>query len=153
LLASLLAWDLSSDTVLLLVTIVFWIALVLIVIAMTEEEERLNARGETLFPSHKRFDKRKVRAKTDRALCAGIRGLADGEDVSEVIGRLNEATHRGDALPDGRPRLYYDMALGCLQDAAARDRVLEWELRVRELLEAEKWLWAARAEYLAWMTR
>ena len=36
-------------------------------------------------------------------------------------------------------------------DAAGRDRVLEWELRVRELLEAEKWLWAARAEYLAWI--
>ena len=59
--------------------------------------------------------------------------------------------HRGDALPAGKPKLYYDMALGCLQDAAGRDRVLEWELRVRELLEAEKWLWAARAEYLAWM--
>jgi hypothetical protein len=43
------------------------------------------------------------------------------------------------------------MALDCLRDAAARDRVLEWELRVRELLEAEKLLWVASAEYLAEM--
>jgi hypothetical protein len=84
----------------------------------------------------RRFDRRKVRARTDRALCEGIRGLADGEDVGEVIERLHEATHRGDALPDGRPRLYYDMTLDWLRDAAARDRALEWELRARELLEA-----------------
>jgi hypothetical protein len=103
-----------------LVTALLGAALAWTIVAMVREEERLNARGETLFPGHKRFDKRKVRAKTDRALRAGIRGLADGEDTSEVIARLQESTHRGDALPDGRPRLYYDMALECVRDAAVR---------------------------------
>ena len=134
-----------------LVTALLCAALAWTVVAMVREEERLNARGETLFPGRVRFDRRKVRERTDRALREGIRGLVDGEDVSEVIERLQAATHRGDALPDGRPRLYYDMALDCMRDAAGRDRVLEWELRVRELMEAEKWLWAARAEWLRGM--
>ena len=63
-----------------------------------------------------------------------------------MIARLHEGTHSGDALPDGKPRLHYDMAISCLEDMASGR---EWELRTRDLLEAERCLWAARAEYLA----
>jgi hypothetical protein len=68
------------------------------------------------------------------ALRAGIRGLANGEDVDVIIGRLQASTHRGDALPDGRPRLCYAAALRCLEQAGGLRR------------EAAEWLRAARDE-------
>ena len=58
---------------------------------------------------------------------------------------------RGVALPDGRARLYYDMAVDRLDEAAGRDEVLDRSARMWVLKDAETCLWAARAEYLSWM--
>lgn len=148
-LVPLMTWPLLlfSNALLGVIVIAFYIALFLLVLAMKDEEERLNARGETLFPGHKRFDIRKIRAKTDGALLEGIRGLTKGEDPAEVAARLQEATHGGDALPDGEARLCYDEAIARMYDAAGRCKILEWDVRQKELEEAMRWLCTARTEY------
>jgi hypothetical protein len=127
-----------------LVLAALMLALLLVAINMIESEERLNARGETLFPSRKRFDRRAIRARTDAALLAAVRGLVAGGEVLEVLGRLEAATHRGDAMPPGRARECYDAGVGALERAAGTCRVLEWDERQRLVRRATRWLFLAR---------
>jgi hypothetical protein len=107
--------------------------------AIVREEERLNARGETLVPRRWRYDRRATLLGTARALGAAIEGLEGGEDAGYVLGALREGTRRGDALPEGRARLCYDIALDVLGEGG-RD-------------EALLWLGAARKEVLREMMR
>ena len=120
---------LLTDLIDALVLAALMLALLLIAINMIESEERLNARGETLFPGHKRFDRRAVRARTDATLLAAVRGLVAGGEPEEVLGRLEDETHRGDAMPPGRARECYDGAVGAMERAAGTCRVLEWDKR------------------------
>ena len=142
----LLPLTIVSDTVDALVLAALMLALLLIAINMIESEERLNARGETLFPGHKRFDRRAVRARTDATLLAAVRGLVAGGEPEEVLGRLEDETHRGDAMPPGRARECYDGAVGALERAAGTCRILEWEARMARLQEGVRWLCLARVE-------
>ncbi len=61
---------------------------------------------------------------------------------------MHEATHVGDALPDGRARMCYDAAVERLEEAAGRCRILEGEARLRALEEGGRFLCMARAECL-----
>ncbi len=125
------ALDLATAT---LAAAVAWTAL-----AMVREEERLNARGETLVPRRWRHDRRATLLGTARVLAEAIEGLEGGEDVGDVLGALREGTRRGDALPEGRARLCYDIALDALGEG-------RWD-------EAALWLGAARKEVLREMRR
>ena len=145
----LLPLTIVSDTVDALVLAALMLALLLIAINMIESEERLNARGETLFPGHKRFDRRAIRARTDATLLAAVRGLVAGGEPIEVLGRLEVATHRGDAMPPGRARECYDAGVGALERASGTCRILEWEARVARLQEGVRWLCLARVELRA----
>ena len=129
-----------------LVLAALMLALLLIALGMIGSEERLNARGETLFPGHKRFDRRAIRARTDATLLAAVRGLVAGGEPIEVLGGLETATHRGDAMPPGRARECYDAGVGALERAAGTCRVLEWEARMARLQEGVRWLCIARVE-------
>ena len=145
----LLPLTLVTDVVDALVLAALMLALLLIAINMIESEERLNARGETLFPARKRFDRRAIRARTDATLLAAVRGLVAGGEPEEVLGRLEVATHRGDAMPPGRARECYDAGVGALERAAGTCRILEWELRQGRLQGAVRWLCMARVELRA----
>ena len=140
----LLPLTLVTDVVDALVLAALMLALLLIALGMIESEERLNARGETLFPSRKKFDRRAIRARTDATLLAAVRGLVAGGEPVEVLGRLEAATHRGDAMPPGRARECYDAAVGALERAAGTCRILEWEARQGRLQGAVRWLCMAR---------
>ncbi len=137
---------LVSDALLGLATMALLVTLLLLVLGMKETEERLNARGETLFPGRKRFDRGAIREANGDALLAAVRGLTDGGEPLEVLGRLEAATHRGDALPPGRARECYDGAVAALERAAGTCRILEWEARQGKLHEAARWLCLARVE-------
>jgi hypothetical protein len=77
----------------------------------------------------------------DRAL----RGAVSAENPFRSLAVIEKGTRRGDALPR-RPRLHCTMAASRLSDASMQGEGLELEL---DLLEAERCLWAARAEWLA----
>ena len=90
---------------------VLGLAFIWFILATVREEDRLNARGETMF--RKSLDRRGVLARTDAALRAAVAGLLG--DAPGVLKRLREATHRGDALPDGGARRCYDVAVCALE--------------------------------------
>jgi hypothetical protein len=140
---------LLSDALLGLATVALLVVFLLLVLGMMGTEERLNARGETLFPGQKRFDLRAIRARTDAALLAAVRELVAGGEPLEVLGRLEAATHRGDAMPPGRARECYDEAVGALERAAGSCRILEWEARQGRTQGATRWLCLARVELRA----
>ena len=117
----------------LLAAVLIWLLL-----GMVGEEDRLNARGETLLPRWRRVDRRRVLERTERALREGIEDLAGGGDVVGAVARLQAGTHRGDALPAGRARRCYEVAVRMLEEEWAG----EW---VRG--EAARWLGWAREEF------
>ena len=80
------------------------------------------------------------------ALLAAVRGLVAGGEPGEVLGRLEVATHRGDAMPPGRARECYDAGVGALERAAGTCRVLEWDKRLVRVQEGVRWLCLARVE-------
>ncbi len=125
------ALDLATAT---LAAAVAWTAL-----AMVREEERLNARGETLVPRRWRYDRRAILLGTAGALAEAVEGLEGGEDAGDVLGALREGTRCGDGLPEGRGRLCFDIALDVLGEGG------------RE--EAARWLGAARKEVYREMRR
>ncbi len=125
------ALDLATAT---LAAALAWTAM-----AIVREEERLNARGETLVPRRWRYDRRATLLRTAETLGAAIEGLEGGEDVGDVLGALWEGTRRGDGLPEGRARLCYAIALDVLGEGG------------RE--EAARWLRAARKEVIKEMSR
>ncbi len=137
---------LVSDALLGLVFMALFMIFLLFVLGMMETEPWLNARGETLFPGRKRFDRRAIREATGDALLAAVRGLSGGGEPLEVLGGLEAATHRGDAMPPGRARECYDGAIVDLEGAAGTCRILEWEARQARVLEASRWLCMARVE-------
>ena len=85
-----------------------------------------------------------VRDRLDRALREAISAVSGG-DASRALAALERGTRGGDALPRGAPRLHCRMAAGRLRDAAGWGDGPELEL---DLLEAERCLWAARAQCL-----
>ncbi len=107
--------------------------------AIVREEERLNARGETLVPRRWRYDRRAILLETAGTLAEAVEGLEGGEDVGDVLGALREGTRRGDGLPEGRARLCFDIALDVLGEG--------------EREEAARWLGAARKEVIREMSR
>ncbi len=107
--------------------------------AIVREEERLNARGETLVPRRWRYDRRAILLGTAGALAEAVEGLEGGGDVGDVLGALREGTRRGDGLPEGKARLCYDIALDVLGEGGREDGAL--------------WLGAARREVLREMRR
>ena len=113
-------------------------ALVWLLLGLSGEEGRLNARGETMLPRWRRVDRAAAFARTDGALREGVGELLRGGDVSGAVARLERGTHRGDGLPEGRARRCYGVAVGMLGEAW----VGEW---VRH--EAARWLAKAREEY------
>ena len=50
-------------------------------------------------------------------------------------------------------REHYDRAMEALREADSRDWVFQAEERLRSREEAERWLWAARAEWLRGVVR
>ena len=104
-----------------------------LVLTMVGEEGRLNARGETLL--WRRVDRRRALVRTERALRRCIEDLARGGGIAGIIRGLQVVTHGGDALPDGRARWCYDVAIGILEGVAGGNRVGE-----RALREAGEWL-------------
>jgi hypothetical protein len=101
--------------------------------AIVREEERMNARGETLVPRRWRYDRRAILLGTAGVLGEAIEGLEGGEDAGDILGTLWEGTRRGDAMPEGRARLCYDVAM----DVIMEDKD-----------EAARWLVAARKEVI-----
>jgi hypothetical protein len=93
----------------------------------------------------------------DEALSTALEWMADGRDEAEVAAMLNVRTHRGGDLNDAS-RSHYDRATDTLREANSRDWVFQSEERGRSRAaaeaprgfreEAERWLWAARAEWL-----
>jgi len=81
-------------------------------------------------------------------LKVAIWAMRNGEEVRDVIDRLNEGTRGGEALPEGWARSHYESAIERLTDAAGRDQVHAWEERESDIQEGEKMLWATRAESL-----
>ena len=88
----------------------------------------------------------KERERIDQVMKVAIWTLRNGEDVRDIIKVLNEGTRDGEALPEGWARSHFETAIGCLQDASGMDLVLAGEEKERDLQEAEKMLWATRAE-------
>ena len=76
-------------------------------------------------------------ARTERALREGIEDLVGGGDVAGAVAHLRAGTHGGDALPEGRARRCYEVAVGMLEEEWAG----EWVRR-----EAARWLGKAREE-------
>ena len=131
---------LASDVLLGLAVLALWVAFLLLVLAIKGSEERLTARGDTLFPARRRHDRR---AATDAALLAAVRDLGAGGEPREVLDRLEAATRRGDAL-SGRAREFYDHAADDLEAAAGTCRILAWDERRRLTRRATRWLCLAR---------
>ena len=112
-------------------------------------EERANARGESLVRHgrSRRPRPRKPSWHVDEALSTGLEWLADGKDEADVAAMLNIRTHRGEDLSEAS-RGHYGRAMVALREADAWDWVFQAEERERSLGEAEKELWATRAEHL-----
>jgi hypothetical protein len=112
-------------------------------------EERANARGESLVRHGRsgRHQPAKPSWHVDEALSTGLEWLAEGKDEADVAAMLNIWTHRGEDL-SGEARGHYDRAMEALREADARDWVFQAEERKRSQEEAERELWAARAEWL-----
>jgi hypothetical protein len=73
-------------------------------------------------------------ARTDRALRAAVAELLSNHPAPGMLALLREKTHRGDALPAGRARRCYDMAVGILGVGDGREAA--WWLReAREEVE------------------
>jgi hypothetical protein len=83
----------------------------------------------------------------DEALSTALEWMADGRDEAEVAAMLAIRTHRGEDLSEAA-RSHYDRATDTLREANSRDWVFQSEERGRSREEAERWLWAARAEWL-----
>jgi len=113
-------------------------ALAWLLLGLAGEEGRLNARGGTMLPRWRRVDRAGALARTDRALREGIKDLLRGGDVAGAVARLEEGTHGGDGLGEGRARRCYGVAMGMLEEEWAG----EWVRR-----EAAGWLARAREEH------
>jgi hypothetical protein len=139
--AALAPWDLREPVILSfapleLVATACGAMLALFLYNVVREEDRLRARGETQFPDVKRPDRRGVLARTDRVLRGATAELLAGHEATGVLARLEEATHRGDALPPGRARRCYDVAAGIMRVGDGREAA-RWLRRTRDELSKE----------------
>ena len=134
---------LASDLVMGAAFLVLLVVFLLLVLGIKNTEERLAARGETLFPARRRYDSNALRRNVDSALLAAVRALAAGGEPREVLGAVEAATHGGEALR-GRAREFCDHAIDDLAAAAGTCRVLEWDERRRLVGRATRWLCLAR---------
>ncbi len=129
--------------VLLMVAVLAFFAL--FVWTIYKMEQQLNAEGESLFYPWKVRSPRTTARRIDGVLATSIRRLVSGEDEEDVLATLRLQV--GDELPREAGR-HYTRAVARLEVAARRDWVFDAEARKRDLEEAEKCLWMARAEYL-----
>ncbi len=129
----------------LLVFTVTWLAMFVIFLwAMLKMERSLNSEGESLFYPWRVPSTRKETRRIDGILATSIRRLKSGEDEEQVLATLRLQVPE---LPREAAR-HYTRAVERLAEASHRDWVFDAERRRRDLGEAERELWMARAEYL-----
>ena len=133
-------WD---DPLLVLVMAALIAMFALYVWAVLKVERQLNTEGESLFyPWRVRSQKRDL-LLIDDAISDALHRLARGDEADDIAWNLQISTRDGEMVPEGA-RGHYDKAVARLVNSRGRDR----ETRDRVLGEAEKWMWATRAEYL-----
>ena len=134
-----------SEPMVWLFTIICLAMFVLFIWAMYKMERQLNLEGESLTYPWRVPSPKKKALHIDGVLSTSIRRLKSGEDEEEVLSSLR--LHLEGKLPKEADR-HYTRAVERLTEAAGRDWVFDAERRRRDLGEAEKELWMARAEYL-----
>jgi hypothetical protein len=111
--------------------------------AMYKVERQLNDEGESLFYPWRVHRTKRKGLRVDDAFANALLGLAN-EEMPEVIAwRLELRTKDGKLVPEAA-RGSYDKAVARLENSRGLKLREGW----RVLDEAEKWLWAARAEVL-----
>ena len=133
-------WD---DPLLVLIMAALLAMFVLYMWAMYKVERSLNAEGESLFYPWRVRNRKRDLLLVDDALSDALHRLARGDEADDIAWNLQFRTRDGRMVPEGA-RGHYDKAVARMENSRGRDR----ETRDRVLGEAEKWMWAARAEYL-----
>ena len=110
---------------------------------MYKVERQLNDEGQSLFYPWRVPIRKRKGLRVDDALANAIHGLEQCDSTVMIAWRLELRTKDGKLVPEAA-RGSYDKAVARLETATGLERSEER----RVLREAEKWLWAARAEAL-----
>jgi hypothetical protein len=140
---SVLAIGSRSDPEFTLVVIGIAAMLAVFLWGMYKVERQLNDEGQSLFYPWRAPKRKQKGLRVDNALRNALQGLADCDSTVMIAWRLELRTKDGKLVPEAA-RGSYDKAVARLENATGLERSEER----RVLREAEKWLWAARAEWL-----